>query len=86
MQVVEGVEEVRVQVLRGGVDPGLGCVVEGGPAGLSGQAGQPVLDTAPAQGFGYGFGERGGLGQVAFAECRCDRDDRQSWFDPARRP
>ncbi|MFF2205615.1 hypothetical protein [Streptomyces sp. NPDC058145] len=37
--------------------PGVGRVVEGGPAGGSSQAGQPVGDTALPQCLGYGFGE-----------------------------
>ena len=47
----------------------------GGPAGPGGQGGQPVTDTALPQRLRHGVGERRMLGQLAFAERRCHRDD-----------
>jgi hypothetical protein len=47
-EVVESLGEVGVQVLCGVVDPGLERLVEGGPAGLGGQAGQAAGDAALA--------------------------------------
>lgn len=45
-QIVEGLVEMRLHARRGVVDPGLAGVVVGGPAGPSGQVGQPVGDTS----------------------------------------
>ena len=55
-QVVEGLEEVCVQALRGVFDPVLGRVMEGGPPALSGQPGRPVGDTALPQRPSHGVG------------------------------
>lgn len=75
---------MRVQALRGVVDPGLDRLVEGSPAGLGGQAGQTVGYAALAQCLGDGAGELGGLGQLALVERRGGGDDFQPGFATAR--
>ena len=48
VQVVEGLVQVRLKVLRRVFDPRLGCCLKGCPAGLGGQSRQSVVLDAPA--------------------------------------